>query len=260
MKRQLNLYGFRIIQRGDSKGYFFQSNFQRSDIVKAHNIVRVATPKKRKIVEVADITRKLRRTSNRFINGGVDLDGDYLNDHTLSLYGVSDNESEDEGEQNRMDVSRYSSSHSSHSDHMVHLDAPIQNTMVSAPASAPVYTLPSAPAILAAQPPNGFRLSALSSRLGFNVNLMDKFYGGDNQRRPVEPVPTLSCSRLEDMVLPTFDDIDNLCSDLYTIGPPTDSQRSAMFDLGPCGGRSAENAYGRKDFNVDEMLEFLGHL
>lgn len=48
MKRQLNLYGFKFITKGEDKGYFFHPNFKKYDENNSKKLVRAITEKKEK--------------------------------------------------------------------------------------------------------------------------------------------------------------------------------------------------------------------
>lgn len=262
MKRQLNLYGFRLIQRGDNKGYFFQPEYRRSDITTARNIVRIGAPKKRKIID--DGVACKRNTRRRPAADDVD-----------------------DAEEDTIDPYLHVSSESEHDDNICdniqirHDDKddwgrdggdeisptiPVQHTIYSSSSSSNDHH--------SNHNNSTFRPSALSSRLGFNMNLLNRFpksnYSNHQPSHPNPPVVIVAVphpaadeassneqgSHSNQPV--TYGDIDSMSSDLYAIGPSFPNDKM-MF---PCSSTSQEEecGYNVKAFNIDEMLEFLDTL
>ena len=106
-----------------------------------------------------------------------------------------------------------------------------------------------------------FRPSALSSRLGFNMNLLNR-YPSYSTYHPAQPNPSAMPSRPavapieqgSSSQLSTYGDIESTSSDLYAIGPSFSDKDYDMMIPSQDGG------YNVKSFNVDEMLEFLDTL
>jgi hypothetical protein len=116
---------------------------------------------------------------------------------------------------------------------------------------------------------SAFRPSALSSRLGFYMNLLNRFHSKSNpqplaqQPNPNHPNPSVVVPRPDVVEASsieqdkysqplTYGDIDSMSSDHYAIGPSFPQDRM-MITTSQCG-------YNVKAFDIDEMLEFLDTL
>jgi len=240
VKRQLNLYGFRLIQRGDNKGYFFQPQYRRSDITTARNIVRVGAPKKRKS---SDGVMSACKRHTRAVAAAEDAD--YADDDVSDPYLHVSSESEQED----------NISDSIHQRH--HEDEITPNIIVSATTTCSDKSGSNSTSNQSSL--GAFRPSALSSRLGFNMNLLNRYpsHSANNQPSQVyqhKPSAMSSSIQQESSQLSTYGDIDSTSSDLYAIGPSFPDRDYDMMVPSQDGG------YNVKSFNVDEMLEFLDNL
>lgn len=258
VKRQLNLYGFRLIQRGDNKGYFFQPEYRRSDITTARNIVRIGAPKKRKFTDDSAMSACKRHTRR----GRVTDDTDYAEEdaymHVSSESEQDDNVCENiQTQHNDYDyLGREGGDEVSSTIPVVHTNVIICSSKGNC--NEGNYN----------SNHSAFRPSALSSRLGFNMNLLNRFNSKSNPQ-PVDQQPNpnhpnapvvvprpdvVEASNEQDKYsqLLTYGDIDSTSSDLYAIGPSF-PQDKMMITTSQCG-------YNVKAFNIDEMLEFLDTL
>lgn len=245
VKRQLNLYGFRLIQRGENKGYFFQQSFRRDDILTAQNLVRVATPKKKRVCSGGNMSAaklaKQNRTSKLNATSDAMLD-DILHGSSFKFSkSDSEEESEDENETNESQQFSHQLGIDLKSVSLFYDGKPIKQEDLTSygTASGPIPIIVRYPQVIKSTPPpkmEPMRPSALSSRLGFNMDLLSKFRATAKfephqpqqstmfQHQPVQQ------NQHEQPVnrFQTYSDIDLLDSELYRIGPPLSTA------TGPC--------------------------
>jgi len=232
VKRQLNLYGFRLIQRGENKGFFFQQSFRRDDIITAQNLVRVVTPKKKRACSGVNLSTaklaKLNRSSKLCATSDAMLN-EILHGTSIKLCkSDSEEESDDETEMTHsqpyshqlgFDLKGVSDGKPTTVKLEQEITSPYENNTLPIPIQVRYPQ-----AIRSIPPPKiePLRPSALSSRLGFNMDLLNRFQP-TSKFAPQQSIVYQQHYPQATNRFQTYSDIDLLDSELYRIGPPPSS-------------------------------------
>lgn len=236
VKRQLNLYGFRLNQRGEYKGYFFQPNFRRDDMLAAQAIARVATPKKKR-VNNSSISKTSKRPRSNDVNdihdGTSDTDSESESEESDKNANLNGSKCEGNIRQSSL-TSRlgvdlkgvnlklntvFPQASSNPVDNSGHLIQNFRsNPNVGQPRPYNFNDIVMQAGLLALAEPT-LRPSVLSSRLGFDLASLRK--NASLQRSVLSTVTHDYVQQPPTHQPKTYENIDEPECDLYKIGPPS---------------------------------------
>jgi hypothetical protein len=248
VKRQLNLYGFKYMHRGENKGCFYNVQFRRGSFEQAKSIVRYSVHKKKEIVQ------PVKPAASSSSSKSANIDEDFLSDeevespvNTKPFSSVSRN----------APVTRGATA-SALTTALTSFSAPVQTVTrqspVPAPVTAPIITPANVAPITtmfhsAAHPatvpfPNSsiFRPSVLTSRIGFNHSMMH---------------PSISRPERDNMLSMGTGRLPLSESNLFPSIPMRSRSTSIEeIDWLASGGNHARGLT-RNNMSIDDLLQFL---